>query len=51
MLRSLVGSEMCIRDRSRHDVTPVLLKLEDAILTGATGTNVNDIKLMLVMPR
>ena len=36
---------------SRHDVTPVLLKLEDAILTGATGTNVNDIKLMLVMPR
>jgi len=36
---------------SRHDVTPVLLKLEDAILTGATGTNVNDIKLMLVMPK
>lgn len=34
---------------NRHDVTPVLLKLEDAILTGATGTNVNDLKLMLVM--
>ncbi|HWR69357.1 MAG TPA: DUF4147 domain-containing protein, partial [Desulfomonilia bacterium] len=34
---------------NRHDVTPVLLQLEDAILTGATGTNVNDLKLMLVM--
>lgn len=33
----------------RHDVTPVLLGMEDAILTGATGTNVNDLKLMLVM--
>jgi glycerate 2-kinase len=36
---------------NRHDVTPALLKLEDAILTGATGTNVNDLKLMLVMPK
>ncbi len=35
----------------RHDVTPVLLRLEDAILTGATGTNVNDLKLMLVLPK
>lgn len=34
---------------TRHDVTPVLMKLEDAIVTGATGTNVNDLKLMLVM--
>jgi len=33
-----------------HDVTPVLMKLEDAIVTGNTGTNVNDLKLMLVMP-
>jgi len=32
-------------------VTPVLQKLEDAIVTGATGTNVNDLKLMLVMPK
>jgi glycerate-2-kinase len=36
---------------NRHDVASVLLKMEDAILTGATGTNVNDIKLMLVMPK
>jgi glycerate 2-kinase len=36
---------------NRHDATPVLQKLEDAILTGATGTNVNDLKLMVVMPR
>ena len=35
---------------NRHDATPALVKLEDAILTGATGTNVNDLKLMLVMP-
>jgi glycerate 2-kinase len=34
-----------------HDVTPVLLKLGDEILTGATGTNVNDLKLMLVLPK
>ena len=33
-----------------HDVTPALVKLKDAILTGATGTNVNDLKVMLVMP-
>ena len=35
----------------RHDTTPALKKLEDAILTGATGTNVNDLKLLLVMPK
>ncbi|HOO39028.1 MAG TPA: glycerate kinase [Deltaproteobacteria bacterium] len=35
----------------RHDTTHALLKLEDAIITGATGTNVNDLKLMLVMPK
>ncbi|HLI13788.1 MAG TPA: DUF4147 domain-containing protein [Alphaproteobacteria bacterium] len=32
----------------RHDVTPALLRLEDAIITGATGTNVNDLKLLLL---
>ena len=32
----------------RHDVTPALKKLEDVIETGATGTNVNDLKFMLV---
>jgi glycerate 2-kinase len=35
----------------RHDVTPVLAKLHDAIVTGATGTNVNDLKLLLVRPQ
>lgn len=33
-----------------HDATPALVRLKDAILTGATGTNVNDLKIMLVMP-
>lgn len=32
----------------RHDVTPALLQLEDVIETGATGTNVNDLKFMIV---
>lgn len=31
-----------------HDATPALLKLEDAIITGNTGTNVNDLKVMLI---
>ncbi len=35
----------------KHDVTPVLKKLNDAILTGATGTNVNDLKVMVVFPK
>jgi len=33
---------------SRHDATPALQRLEDVIETGATGTNVNDLKLMLI---
>jgi glycerate-2-kinase len=33
---------------NHHNVTPVLEGLEDAILTGATGTNVNDLKLVLL---
>ncbi len=33
---------------NRHDVTPVFEALKDAIHTGATGTNVNDLKLLLV---
>lgn len=32
----------------RHDVTRVLMALGDAIETGATGTNVNDLKLLVV---
>jgi glycerate-2-kinase len=32
----------------RHDVTPVLKQLGDAIVTGATGTNVNDLKLVII---
>jgi len=31
-----------------HDVTPTLLKLGDAVITGSTGTNVNDLRLLLV---
>jgi len=32
-----------------HDVTTAFLKLGDEILTGGTGTNVNDLKLMLII--
>lgn len=35
---------------ARHDVTPVFKKLTDEIETGATGTNVNDLKFMLISP-
>ena len=34
----------------RHDVTPALRKLGDAILTEDTGTNVNDLKFMIISP-
>ena len=33
----------------RHDVTPALKKLGDAVYTGATGTNVNDLKFILIL--
>ena len=33
---------------NRHNVTPAVLKLQDAIITGSTGTNVNDLKIMLI---
>jgi glycerate-2-kinase len=32
----------------RHDTSSILQKLSDAIITGHTGTNVNDLKVMLV---
>jgi glycerate-2-kinase len=32
----------------KHDVTPVLQRLGNAIHTGATGTNVNDLKFLLI---
>jgi glycerate-2-kinase len=35
---------------SRHDVTPALERIRLNILTGNTGTNVNDLKLVLVAP-
>lgn len=35
---------------NKHDVTPVLKQLGDAVITGATGTNVNDLKIMAIMP-
>ena len=34
----------------RHDVTPALVKLGDVIQTGATGTNVNDLKFLVIYP-
>ncbi len=34
----------------QHDVTQALVRLGEAIETGATGTNVNDLKLLLVVP-
>lgn len=33
---------------NHHNVTPALISLDDAIITGATGTNVNDLKLLLM---
>lgn len=33
-----------------HDVSPDLRKLEEAIETGSTGTNVNDLKFMIIAP-
>ncbi len=32
----------------RHDITEALTRLDDAIMTGATGTNVNDLKFAIV---
>lgn len=33
-----------------HDVGPTLRWLGDAVITGATGTNVNDLKIVLIAP-
>ena len=38
----------CFRGLRAHDVTPIFQGLGDEIITGATGTNVNDLKLMLI---
>lgn len=32
----------------RHDVTPALLRLGSAVFTGPTGTNVNDLRLVVI---
>lgn len=34
----------------RHDVTPSLIDTGHIVITGATGTNVNDLKLVLIDP-
>jgi glycerate-2-kinase len=34
----------------QHDVTPAMISLGDGIETGNTGTNVNDLKLMIIYP-
>jgi len=31
-----------------HDASAVLLSLGDAIVTGSTGTNANDLKILLI---
>jgi glycerate-2-kinase len=31
-----------------HNVTPALVNMGDAICTGQTGTNINDLKILLV---
>jgi len=33
----------------KHDITPLLMELDDAVDTGSTGTNVNDLVVMVVM--
>ena len=33
-----------------HDVSPALTRTGHAMITGATGTNVNDLKLILIAP-
>jgi glycerate 2-kinase len=58
---AMVDGDMVSRARSaglnlfdslkRHDVTPALKKLGDAVYTGATGTNVNDLKFILILPQ
>ena len=45
------AKELCVdieQALDRHDVTHALMTLGDAISTGATGSNVNDLKLMLL---
>jgi len=32
----------------QHDVSPALQRIGEAIVTGATGTNVNDLKLVVI---
>lgn len=33
-----------------HDITPLLVELDDAVDTGSTGTNVNDLIVIVVLP-
>jgi glycerate-2-kinase len=39
------------RGLAEHDVSPALMELSDLVITGATGTNVNDLKLVVVAER
>jgi len=52
---SMVSRSNCIGlnlfdSLKNHNVAPVLQKLGDGIYTGATGTNVNDLKFILILP-
>ena len=42
-----MGSEMCIRDRN-NDAYNALKLTEGLIITGPTGTNVNDVSVLLI---
>ena len=38
------------RALQEHDIAPLLMELDDAVDTGSTGTNVNDLVVMVVLP-
>lgn len=44
------GMDLC-ESLARHDVSTALMELGDTVLTGQTGTNVNDLKLMIIEER
>ncbi|MHA1565734.1 MAG: MOFRL family protein, partial [Alphaproteobacteria bacterium] len=46
--RAAAGGNDLAAALARHDISPALSANNDAIVTGATGTNVNDLKLLLV---
>jgi len=42
--------DISLREKlNQHNIVEVFEKMSDAIVTGSTGTNVNDLKLLLIM--